>query len=137
MNTVSKITVGCILAILVVVISSPYSMIQAQLMSPPTIHHECREMNGQFHCVSLSAQIMNGYSNIPEIRACQMLHATWNPVRSDTIQSNNSTAQSLFVEKNCLYELGRDPFSGADMCKESGRTYCNEIGNLYNTYPPA
>jgi len=137
MNTVFKMSVVCILVILVVAISSGrYSLIQAQLIRPPTIHHECHEVTGAsggkaLRCSSLDAGIQK--SDIPAILECQMLHASWNPVRSDTIQSNNGTAQSLFVEKNCLYELGRDPATGVDMCKESGRTFCNEIGNLYNS----
>ena len=67
MNTISKMTVGCSLAILVLVISSgSNSMIQVNA----TIKNSIQE-----------AQI----SNIPEIYECQMLHPSWNNLRKKIV----------------------------------------------------
>ena len=87
MNAVSKMTVGCILAILVVVISSgSYSMIQVNAQQSNTI---------------VEAQI----SNIPEIRECQMLHPSWN-----TSATNEDFKQ--FEQKDCWKQIARDPITG-------------------------
>ena len=90
MNTVCKMTVVCILAILVVVFSSgSKSMIQ---------------VNAQQRSATIEPQI----SNIPEIRECQMLHPLWN----SAISPNNATADRLFTEKDCWKQLARDPITG-------------------------
>ena len=47
MNKVPKVTFGCILAILVVVISGSYSMIQAQLQRPPDLISYLYTTSGQ------------------------------------------------------------------------------------------
>lgn len=87
MNTISKMTVGCSLAILVLVISSgSNSMIQVNA----TIKNSIQE-----------AQI----SNIPEIYECQMLHPSWN-----TSATNEDFKQ--FEEKDCWKQIARDPITG-------------------------
>lgn len=87
MNTVSKMTVGSILAILVVVISSgSYSMIQVNAQQTNRI---------------VEAQI----SNIPEIRECQMLHPSWN-----ASATNDDFKQ--FEQKDCWKQIARNPFTG-------------------------
>ena len=87
MNTISKMTVGCSLAILVVFISSvSNSMIQVNA----TIKNSIQE-----------AQI----SNIPEIYECQMLHPSWN-----TSATNEDFKQ--FEEKDCWKQIARDPITG-------------------------
>ena len=87
MNTVSKMTVGCILAILVVVISSgSYSMIQVNAQQSNTI---------------VEAQT----SNIPEIRECQMLHPSWNA-------SATSEDFKQFEQKDCWKQIARNPITG-------------------------
>jgi hypothetical protein len=95
MNTVSKMTVGCVLAILVMVISSvSYSMIR---------------VNAQITGATRENQI----SNIPEILACQKLDPSWSPPfpLSDT-RLHNSTAAQLFDAKDCWKQLERNPFTG-------------------------
>lgn len=87
MNTLSKITV-CILAILVVVLSSgSYSMIQVNAQQQQSIQE------GQI-------------SNIPEIYECQMLHPSWN-----ASATNEDFAE--FEEKGCWEQIARDPITGA------------------------
>lgn len=124
MSTVTKVMVSCILAILLVVISSGgYSMIQGQLQPPPTLYLKCTKAPDKaMDCESIEASIQ--ISNIPEIRECQMLHASWNPVRSDTVQSNNSTAHTLFIEKSCRYHLERNPETGQNECATTPEKIC-------------
>jgi hypothetical protein len=90
MNAVSKMMVGCILAILVILVmvisSGSYSMIQ---------------VNAQQQQAIQEAQI----SNIPEIYECQMLHPSWN-----TSATNEDF--KLFEEKDCWNQIARDPVTG-------------------------
>jgi len=86
MNTVFKMTVGCIFAILVLAISSGnYSMNQVNAVS-----NQIQE-----------AQI----STIPEIHECQMLHPSWNASADDK-------AFQKFEQKDCWKQLERDPITG-------------------------
>jgi len=91
MNTVSKMTVGCILTVLVVVMSSgSYRVIQ---------------VNAQGTTGSISEPQI---SNIPEIHACQMLHPSWN-------QSATNEDFKQFEQKDCWKQLARNPFTGEFM----------------------
>jgi|GEM_PF-3228121 len=87
MNTVFKMTVGCIFAFLVLAISSGnYSVVQVNAQNTITI---------------TEAQI----SNIPEIHECQMLHPSWNASADDK-------AFQKFEQKDCWKQLERDPITG-------------------------
>jgi hypothetical protein len=75
MNTISKMMVGCVFAILVVVISSGrYSMIQANAV--PIISHQCTPTATGFRCVQEEVPIQN---LVPDCRDLQTKMANDTP----------------------------------------------------------
>ena len=95
MNTVSKVTVGCIIAILVVVISSGrLSMIQAR---PPVLSHNCTKVGNGLQCTVTEQPLSEAAAGCRDLQ----------------VNMKNDTADhfyaGLFQQLDCADTLARMP----------------------------